>query len=624
MMAWPVVLAPSQVVYGHQIVGRHPDVHEAIATLAGPLAGAARLHPVTSLPGWALARVVSPVTAYNLVVLFTFPLAAMAAYGLTRYLSHSHTAALVSGLVYAFAPAHLAQAAYHPYVAQTQWLPLYVLALIALVDRATVTRALWLVLATGALVLSNGYAGVVGALTAPLVLTAFWIIRPDADRNLWPLAWPALVVGGVALAGSAFVLAERSTPEAVRALDHGIVDIGLYRAQWWAYFTPPVDHPVLGRFAAAVFDRHGVNLELLELQIYLGYAFIVLAIVAVTSALWRWEPSRRYVLAVAAVAIGAAIISLGPASGSCEPFSIAPACLVFRVVPLFRAYARFGLVVNLAVAIAAGAGAAMFLRGSRTSQAVAALLLAVGVFEFWPLPARAFDVLPTSGHRWLASEAAAIRTLDCYPANPAEGRLAWMMGRPLDHLSASVPSCADPDLGTTLAASGYSHVIVRGGRAASQLLTPLPAGISQARVFPDATVYTVAAALPPVVTAEATGFFGYEHDGDDWWRWMGPEGRWRVRNTTDAPRRVSLALDLVPYGMARTLSVALDDAHVATLQLGMTRTQHVLGPWLLAPGDHTLVFTSGGGAMPPAEFGDSRDRRPITVAFRNPRWTDAQ
>jgi hypothetical protein len=623
MMAWPVVLAPSQQVYGHQIVGRHPDVHEAIATMAGPLAGAARLHPLTSLPGWLLARIVSPVTAYNLVVLLTFPLAAMAAYGLARYLSDSHAAALVAGLVYAFAPAHLSQAAYHPYVAQTQWLPLYMLALIALVDRATVARALLLVLATGGLVFSNGYAGVVGALTAPLVLTAFWIIRPDADRNLWPLVWPAVVVGVVSLAGSAFVLAERSTPEAVQALDHGIVDIGLYRAQWWAYFTPPVDHPVLGRFASAVFDRHGVNLELLELQIYLGYAFLVLAVVAVVSTLWRWEPQRRYLLAVAAVAIGAALISLGPASGSCERFSIAPACLLFRVVPLFRAYARFGLVVNLAVSIAAGAGAALLMRGSRAGQAMATALLTFGVFEFWPLPARAHDVLPTSGHRWLASEPAAARILDCYPANRADMRLSWVMGRALDHLSPSVPSCADPDLGTRLTASGYSHVIVRGGQVSSKLLTPLPTGIEQVRAFPDATVYAVAATLPPVVTVEATGFFGYEHDGDDWWRWMGPEGRWRIRNTTSAPRRVTLALDLVSYATVRTLSVVLDDAPAATLKIATARSQHVLGPWTLAPGDHTLALSSDGAGIRPAELDDSSDRRPLTVAFRNPRWIDA-
>ena len=46
----------------------------------------------------------------------------------------------------------------------------------------------FLILACAGLVLSNYYAGLVGAVMSPVVLFAFWAIRPDADRNLRPLA----------------------------------------------------------------------------------------------------------------------------------------------------------------------------------------------------------------------------------------------------------------------------------------------------------------------------------------------------------------------------------------------------------------------------------------------------
>ena len=87
---------------------------------------------------------VGPVAAYNVLVLATFPLAAAAAYLLARYVLGSHLGAMVAGLAYAFLPFHVAQAAGHPHVAQTQWLPLYLLALWRCLDRPDLRRAVLL------------------------------------------------------------------------------------------------------------------------------------------------------------------------------------------------------------------------------------------------------------------------------------------------------------------------------------------------------------------------------------------------------------------------------------------------------------------------------------------------
>jgi hypothetical protein len=55
----------------------------------------------------------------------------------------------------------------------------------------------------------------------------------------------------------------------------------------------------------------------------------------------------------------------------------------------------------------------------------------------------------------------------------------------------------------------------------------------------------------------------------------------------------------------------------------MDRKQFVLGPWTLTPGDHRLTFAADGEPIRPSDVADSKDARPLTVAFRNDRWIEA-
>jgi hypothetical protein len=488
----------------------------------------------------------------------------------------------------------------------------------------TVWRVVALIAASAALILLSDEAALMAALLTPVAIVAFWAIRPDIPQNYRPLIWPfaifgAFVIGAmlIALVGHAGVFSRAYMEQ------FPIKEIALYRARWWAYFAPAVDHPVLGTITSDFFGQLGV--QPLEQQVFVGFAFLILAVIALAVSAWTWRPEWRYVVAIGAVGLAAALISIGPATGSCEPFSVAPACLLFRVVPVFRTYARFAIVVNLAVAIAAGAGTAMLASYSRRGRVVATVLLAIAAFEFWPLPVRAHDVLPTAAHRWLATQSATGPAFDCYPANQVDRFVPWLMQRDLSFLSEKIKTCNDPEIGRTLAALGYTHVIVRGGDASSKLPQPLPSGLKLAHDFPDSHVYAVDTTMPPVVTIALSGFFDYEHQGDYWWRWMSPNGRWTVRNTTTTPQTVALTVDLVPVGTPRTLTMTIDGQSPVSQALGMTRRQYTLGPWTLTPGDHVVAFSADGEPTRPSDLvEDSKDSRRLTVAFSNERWAATQ
>ncbi len=137
VIAAPVLRAPSERVFGMAIVGRHHDPFTVMEQFGRPVAVGVYSQPVTDIAGALLSRISGPVAAYNWLVLLTFPLSAAAAYLLARHLTLSPVGATVAAIAYAFAPFHLAHAAYHPHIAQTQWIPLYLLALWRCLDNAS-------------------------------------------------------------------------------------------------------------------------------------------------------------------------------------------------------------------------------------------------------------------------------------------------------------------------------------------------------------------------------------------------------------------------------------------------------------------------------------------------------
>ena len=175
-MAAPVLRAPSERLFGMEIVGRHYDPFIVMEQFARPISVGVYSQPVTDITGALLARISGAVAAYNWLVLLSFPLAAAAAYLLARHLALSPAGATVAAMAYAFSPFHLAHAAYHPHIAQTQWMPLYLLALWRCLDEASPVAVGFLGAATLAVTLSNFYGGLIAAVITPVAVAAYWLV----------------------------------------------------------------------------------------------------------------------------------------------------------------------------------------------------------------------------------------------------------------------------------------------------------------------------------------------------------------------------------------------------------------------------------------------------------------
>jgi hypothetical protein len=630
LMAWPVVRSPRTMLFGRELAGRHHDPFTVMQQFAAGGAPAPFRQPLTDDVGVWLARGVGPVAAYNLLVLASFPLTSLATYLLAYYLIGSASGALVAALAFTFNPWRMAQASYHVHIVQTHWMILYLLALFAAIDRPTAWRGALLIMAVACLTLSNDYGGLIGAVITPVALPAYWLSH---GRDL---KWRGLILPVVCLVAAvvgALAVILWSAPALLTAPERfafSIDDLGRYGAQWWAYLIPPVDHPLFGRISRGALGEWRFSPGILELQLAPGWALTALALFATALAgLGVSAPDRtaRVMLAVAAIGAWSFVASLAPPSPGCLPTSLTPSCLVYRVLPMFRGYARIGMVTSLSIALLAGYAIARFRQertgwfGAPASRWLVAGALALVVIEAWPFPGRARDVLPTAAHRWLSERAEPVRALDCTPWTLADASLGWLMGKSITAVTSPFEGCDEPELVHKLAALGFTHVITRTSEQASWEPELPPAGLQSAIAFPDSRVYAVVASRPALVVMGIRGFWNWEtHDGDRW-RWMGQEGAWTVFNTTPGDVAVTLNLDLQSFADTRHLTVELDTRPLRTLEVVVDRREYPLGPLTLPPGQHVVQFRSVEPAACPADLVGTQDRRALTVALHSWRWS---
>jgi hypothetical protein len=637
-MAAPVLLAPSERVFGREIAGRHHDPFTVMQQFERPPALHAYSQPVTDLTGALLARVSSPVAAYNWLVLISFPVSALAAYFLGRYLRLSPGAALLAALAFAFSPFHVAQAAYHPHIAQTQWIPLYLLALWRCLDDAAPAALGFLAAATAAVTLSNFYGGFIAAAITPVAAGAYWVFAPRHEAGavrrlvITTAALAVIAAGGLAYATYAAgpIVANRA------AFAFPRVDLFRYSAQWWSYLVPPVGQPLLGANAHQFWTMAGVREGLLEQQISLGWAILVLAVIAVLY--WFAEvrslaglpaearsakaSERRRVPVLVTVALAALFCSLSPEWTAGGITFVRPSAFLYDLVPMFRSYARFGVVVQLMAALLAAIGLDYLRRaGTRPGRIAAVALVVIAAGEYAVSPFASWrDALPTKAHRWVARQPGRVRALDCAALTQETASVQWLTNDRITLLAGATDDCMEPNLPHKLAANGFTHVIVRRGTPESQVFhdhAP-PAGFSLAARFADGRVFAVTAPTPAVYTATMTGFFPREYDGSRSWRWMGAQGEWTIVNTGTRPVVATLGLEL-SANPAERMDVRLDGRHLQTLDVAPSRRTYQLGPLTIGLGRHQLAFHATTAPTVPDDIGGNGDRRPLS--FELGRWT---
>jgi hypothetical protein len=445
-----------------------------------------------------LALGASPVAAYNVVWLLTFPLSGLGAYLLARRLSGSRAGAFLAGLAYAFC-AYRLDSAVHLQTLSIQWLPFVLLFLLRALDSPTLPNLAGCSVFTLLQALSSGYYA---ALLAPVIVLTLAFHARVASRR-------ALVRVGAALALTALVALPAFLPywraQQRLGLTRSRQELIGWSASWYSYFRPSGQafFPTLLPLRRLV--QEGPAL-------YPGTAILALAVVAIVA----HRRSTPFLLALAALGT---LLSFGPEIriGSIAfpgPYELVRSLPGYR---LLRTPSRMAPAAVLALVVMAAIGWAALAGRSHAFRRWGFLLVLLTAGEdLMNVPPR-FGPMPPAppSARWLA-EAPRGPVLEL-PWEPYTGRYAyWSIAhgqRMVNGFGAFAPPASNhlgiwgarwpgPGAARVLRGAGVRYVVVHveqlPPQQQSRILEAihLPPGVVLAAQFGRDRVYTISSEGP--------------------------------------------------------------------------------------------------------------------------------
>ncbi|HEA46989.1 MAG TPA: hypothetical protein ENH97_01080 [bacterium] len=521
----------------------------------------------SSLLAIGLTFLANEVFAYNFLILSSFPLAAITMYFLVYHFTRNRLASMVSGIIYSFSPYHFWHGFQHLTVAQIQWMPLYALFLFKLSEARNYKNAIlcgflfsvvtletlyygyFMLIFTGAFILWQGWQGL---RKKSKVQSPKSKVNYTTHFHTCKVILVAVLVALVIILPftyNIFKIALASSPGesiAEGGLSRPFEDLFMYSAQPLHYLIPSGDNPFLGRLT-----RNFIKIyHPIEQTLYLGWVGIILSIIAIRG--WRrknrkqraesreqrekaikqssnqaieWssiqdqgsriQKATSFFLFAGIVAL---LFSFAPylELGNFRIFF--PSYFMYKVIPMVRVLARFGIVVLLSVSVLAGIALTSILQRISTPKKKGIFLTFIMLlvfFEFTNIPPfRTTDVsIVPPVYKWLAKQPGDFIIAE-YPLETDSRYLFYQRihqkrlingappGSQADRICQEIKNILDLKTPGILRHLGAKYVIFHSGKYAKssevEIIGQVPdikkqPGLKLVKTFPETKVYEVIA-----------------------------------------------------------------------------------------------------------------------------------
>ena len=215
--------------------------------------------------------------AFNFMLLVSFVLSGFFAYLLAFRITKNRVAAFISGLIFAFCPYHVNKAWEHFSLSQTQWIPLYALALLNLKDKPNFRNSVFVALAFSLIVgFDFSYAYIISTFTLgfiAFILLYQWKYKLGLKKDLSGTIVEKNNFKIIAMTGLALIIAALInfpilfpifkniffTPKTDLVVSDIYVRSFKYlfshSARPLSYLLPASSHPVFGKFTAVSYTH---------------------------------------------------------------------------------------------------------------------------------------------------------------------------------------------------------------------------------------------------------------------------------------------------------------------------------------------------------------------------------
>ncbi|MFH2138274.1 MAG: DUF3108 domain-containing protein [Candidatus Omnitrophota bacterium] len=401
-------------------------------------------------PAWGpinkcLAMLTGEVAAYNLQIITSFFLAGVAMYMLVFYFTKNRLASFFSGVVFMLCPYHFARSWDHLGLSNMHWMVFYIRSLFIVIKEKTYKSAIICGLCLGLIShLSNLYY-LYFMLIFSSIFIIYWlgyglIINKKVQiKDCFKTIKVAIIAVIIALI---MILPHINVIKKSLALssevEFNVKDVSRPFGQLFAdsarplnYFLPTEYHPILGKITKIFINTplYGENSGG-EQSLYLGIIPLMLAFFGYR----QWQnkkkalkttPMEDFVSSFFSIAFFVFMIfSFSPywgiKNGVLIPF---PSYFLYEIFPMFRNYARMGVLVMVCVCVLAGFGLKYYLEkisAQRKKLAVVSILCCIVLLEFLNFPP--------------------FRTTDVSDVSPA---YLWLKDQPDDIVIAEYPIDAD-------------------------------------------------------------------------------------------------------------------------------------------------------------------------------------
>lgn len=579
---------------------------------------------------WALHYPLGFVAAWNIFILVGLALSGYATFVLLERLGVHPLAALFGGHVFALS-GYLVEKAFvgHGGLVHAWVLPVVALALLRLHRNPTIRSAAIVGAALGLAFYAHSYYGLI----AGFFVTVFIVVKIVLGRDrLWhfTLFDVSLATAGLLLLPAFTVLFLQNTPIEPTTL-HSVTALQQFGARIPAYLTPNERNPFLGALVPRDLEKHLEGSG--EPSLFFGFTTLVLA-GAWLIVLRRRTPQPLRGIGLFAAVVGAAafvmslprLLDVGPAA---IPM---PSWFIGHVSTFWRVYARFGVLVGLALAVLAALALHVLIQ--RYGRRVAVIAIVLATVELLPgLPPESLATNEaTASSRWLSAHPSGI--VIHYPQPTSELEEALLNGReyfyqthhwhPLySSTSLNLPRRSryvrwltryvnrSPTPGL-LAAERVRYVVLHDDvyRTIGQRPPILRRGFRQVGRAGQSRIFEVTArpanvdkviarrreslgsmlGLPRLVPRPISGFYGPERwKGQANWRWVGQDAKMFFR----------VPLETVAYSLQAVAFSALEKPRILTIytdtgrligraKVESSETKIKFGPLRLREGVQTL------------------------------------